>query len=279
MILDPSNPSAMPPSPFWIGFDEAREAVETLVEIASEPPEERPTCVLLIGKSGMGKTSILREAQRRIQTKFAHEKYHLDRDATHNPMLRVVIPSNPTSIKINLTLLWKQGAVLSNSIHRTADLKVIDHLRKQGTRLVGIDNIHVTLKASGGARRGTLDAKRFLMSEGTTPMVLAGLDIAEEVFGEDDELAMRSIVLRLNPWEPGEPTQKIVRELARGMHLENPDHFAEPRFAKFLYEHSGGITGQFISLMRWGQKMAKREQRSLVEFRDLEKAAKMLLSR
>lgn len=275
MIFNASNPSEMPASPFWIGFDEAREAVETLVDIASEPPEERPICVILVGKSGMGKTSILREAQRRIQTKFAHEHAKLKGDATHNAMLRVVIPSNPTSIKINLTLLWKQGAILKNSLHRTADLKVIDYLREQGTRLVAIDNIHATLKASGGARRDTLDAMRFLMSEGTTPMVLAGLDIAAEVFGEDEELAQRSIVLRLAPWQPGEQTQKIIRDLARGLGLVDPDHFAEPKFAQFLYERSGGITGQFIRLMRWGQKMADRDQRSLVEFRDLQKAAKL----
>ena len=279
MTVISSDPSIMPPSPFWIGFDEARAAVETLVDIASDEPEERPTCVVLVGKSGMGKTSILREAQRRIQAKFAGERARLKDDATHNAMLRVVIPSNPTSIKINLALLWKQGWIITNSIHRTADLKVVDLLREQGTRLVGIDNIHVTLKASGGARRDTLDAMRFLMSEGTTPMVLAGLDIAAEVFGEDEELGQRSIILRLNPWEPGEPTQRIVRELARGLHLADPDRFAEPRFAKFLYEHSGGITGEFKRLLHWGLKMAKRDARSTIEFRDLENAAKLFPAR
>ena len=54
-------------SAFWIDFDEARFAVETLVDIAHDEPDERPPCVILVGQSGMGKTSILREAQRRIE--------------------------------------------------------------------------------------------------------------------------------------------------------------------------------------------------------------------
>ena len=53
-------------STFWIDFDEARNAVETIVEVAHDDPEERPTCIVLTGQSGMGKTSILREAERRL---------------------------------------------------------------------------------------------------------------------------------------------------------------------------------------------------------------------
>lgn len=274
------NPRAVrgpttPPSPFWIGFDQAHLAVETLVDLARDGADERPTCVILAGRSGMGKTTILREAQRRIQAEFAQDRSRLASDARHNAMLRVVIPSNPTSIKINLALLWKQGWPLTNSIHRTADLKVIDLLREQGTRLVGIDNIHATLTASGRARLDTLNALRFLMSEGTTPMVLAGLEIAAEVFGEEEELSQRSIIIRLDPWPPGAPTQYIVRELARGLKLQDPDRFAEPRFAKFLYERSGGVTGEFKRLLHWGAKMSRRDGRGLVEFHDLQKAAQL----
>ncbi|WP_066650423.1 TniB family NTP-binding protein [Sphingomonas sp. CCH10-B3] len=269
--------SLLPPSPFWIGFDEARQAVETIVDIARDGPEERPTCIILVGRSGMGKTSILREAQRRISHEFSGDRAKLAADARHIPMLRVVIPSNPTSIKINLALLWKQGWPITNAIHRTADFKVVDLLREQGTRMVAIDNIHATLTASGRARNDTLNAMRFLMSEGTTPMVLAGLDRAADVFSEDEELAQRSIIVRLNPWEPGASSQRIIRELATGMRLAEPERFAEPRYAEFLYRHSGGITGEFKRLLHFGSKVAANEGRARVEFRDLERAAQRLL--
>lgn len=92
---------------FWIDFEEARRAVETLVDLAHDEPDERPVCVILVGQSGMGKTSILREAQRRIAMDFP-EPYD-GQEARYAPVLRTVIPSSPTSLKINLTLLWKQG--------------------------------------------------------------------------------------------------------------------------------------------------------------------------
>jgi hypothetical protein len=164
-------------SAFWIDFEDARRLVETIVDVAHDDPDERPTCIVLVGQSGMGKTSILREAQRRISADFPDP--HDQNEARYTPMLRSVIPSSPTSLKINLTLLKKQGWPITNRIMRIADLKVVELLREQHTRMVAIDNVHAMLTASGRARRDTLDAFRFLMSEGNVPMVVAGLDVAE----------------------------------------------------------------------------------------------------
>ncbi len=183
---------------FWIDFHEARDAVETIVEVAHDDPEERPTCIVLVGQSGMGKTSILREAQRRLTLDFPEPDDW--GDARYQPVLRTIIPSSPTSLKINLALLWKQGWPIKTTTHKTADLKVVDLLAEQGTRLVAVDNVHVILTAGGVARRDTLDAFRFLMSAGNVPLVVAGLDVAEDIFSDDVELAFRSIILRLPLW-------------------------------------------------------------------------------
>ena len=179
---------------FWIDFEEARNAVETIVDVAHDDPEERPTCIVLTGQSGMGKTSILREAQRRLAEAFPEPADW--GEARYQPVLRTVIPSSPTSLKINLALLWKQGWPIRTNTHKTADLKVVDLLAEQGTRLVAIDNVHVILTASGVARRDTLDAFRFLMSAGNVPLVVAGLDVARQIFADDVELAYRSIILK-----------------------------------------------------------------------------------
>src|SRR3546814_16827131 len=57
---------------FWIDFEEARNAVETIVDVAHDDPEERPTCIVLTGQTGMGKTSLLRQAPRGLAAAF-HE--------------------------------------------------------------------------------------------------------------------------------------------------------------------------------------------------------------
>ena len=88
------------------------------------------------------------------------------------------------TLKINLALLWKQGWPIRTNTHKTADFKVVDLLAAQGTRLVAIDNVHVILTASGVARRDTLDAFRFLMSAGNVPLVVAGLDVARQIFAD-----------------------------------------------------------------------------------------------
>jgi hypothetical protein len=60
-------------------------------------------------------------------------------------------------------------------------------------------------------------------------MVVAGLDVAADIFTEDVELAYRSIILRLKPWPQGAPTQRLIRVLGQGMGLIEPDRLAEPR--------------------------------------------------
>jgi hypothetical protein len=142
--------------------------------------------------------------------------------------------------------------------------------------MVAIDNIHAAMTATGRARIDTLNALRFLMSEGTTPMVLAGLERATDILAEDEELSNRSIELKLNRWKAGVDTQRIVFALAKGMNLEAPERFKDKRFAAFLHKHSGGITGEFKRLLHWGGKMAKRDDRNRIEMRDLEKAAALL---
>jgi hypothetical protein len=262
-------------SGFWIDFDDARRAVETIVDVAHDDPDERPTCIVLVGQSGMGKTSVLREAGRRIAAAFPEPT--MGNEARYIPMLRTVIPSSPTSTKINITLLKKQGWPITGSVHRIADLKVVELLQRQQTRMVAIDNVHAMLTASGRARRDTLDAFRFLMSEGNVPMVIAGLDIAADIFCEDVELAYRSIILRLKPWPPGEPSQQLIRCLARGMGLIDPDRFAEPEIAEFLWRNSLGVTGNFKRLLHWGFKMARRHDRTCVEFADIREAAELFV--
>ncbi|TWH85760.1 TniB protein, partial [Sphingobium wenxiniae] len=252
---------------FWIDFKEARNAVETIVEVAHDDPEERPTCIVLTGQSGMGKTSILREAQRRLTEAFPEPADW--GEARYQPVLRTVIPSSPTSLKINLALLWQQGWPIRANTHKTADFKVVDLLAAQGTRLVAIDNVHVILTASGVARRDTLDALRFLMSAGNVPLVVAGLDVARQIFADDVELAYRSIMLKLPLWEPGEPSQRLIRALARGMGMAVPEHLAAPAFAERIWRESGGVTGNFKRILHWSAKVAKRHDRALVTHDDI----------
>jgi hypothetical protein len=100
------------------------------------------------------------------------------------------------------------------------------------------------------------------MSEGNVPMVVAGLDVAADIFTEDVELAYRSIILRLKPWPQGAPTQRLIRVLGQGMGLIEPDRLAEPEVAGFLWEQSLGVTGNFKRLLHWGQKVAYQHGRA-----------------
>jgi hypothetical protein len=55
------------------------------------------------------------------------------------------------------------------------------------------------------------------------------------------------------------------------MHLIEPEQFAEPDMAEFIWPHSHGVTGNFKRLLHWSYKIALRG-RQRVDFADLRAA-------
>lgn len=83
-------------------------------------------------------------------------------------------------------------------------------------------------------------------------------------------------ILRLTPWAPGEPSQQLIRVLARGIGLSEPDRFAEPEMAEFIWRTSHGVTGNFKRLLHWSQRVARDTHgREHVELSDVYEAARL----
>lgn len=93
-------------------------------------------------------------------------------------------------------------------------------------------------------------------------------------FSEDVELASRSIILRLPLWEPGEASQRLIRALARGMGLVEPNRLAEPDLAEPICTASHGVTGNFKRILHWSAKVAKSDGRSVIRRDDIDNALK-----
>src|SRR3546814_20629136 len=95
------------------------------------------------------------------------------------------------------------------------------------------------------------------MSAGNVPLVVAGLDVARQIFADDVELAYRSIILKLPLLEPGEPPQRLIRALARGLGMAEPDPPAAHAFAHLIWPTRGGVTGNFKRILHWSGKDAR----------------------
>jgi DNA transposition AAA+ family ATPase len=156
-----------------------------------------------------------------------------------------------------MLLLYKLGWIKAAAHSRIADAKVVDLLKEQRTRLIAIDEIHTILTIAGKARRDTLDALRYLMSEANIPMVVAGIDRAAAILSEDEELSSRAIILKLTPWKPGQELQQHIYDIADAMGFPNPAAFAEPEMSQLIYEAATGVLGNIKKLMHWTSKAAK----------------------
>jgi hypothetical protein len=86
-------------------------------------------------------------------------------------------------------------------------------------------------------------------------------------------------MLKLPLWAPGEPSQRLIRALARGMDMAEPEHLAEPAFAERIWRESGGVTGNFKRILHWSGKVAKRHDRALVTQDDISQALQLFTPR
>src|SRR3546814_74523 len=78
-----------------------------------------------------------------------------------------------------------------------------------------------------------------------------------------------------NEGEGGEPAQLLIRAMARGMGMEEPDHLAEPAFAERIWLTSGGVTGNFKRILHWSGKVARRHDRRFVTQDDITEALQL----
>src|SRR3546814_6715637 len=82
--------------------------------------------------------------------------------------------------------------------------------------------------------------------------------------------------MRISDWSSDVcSSDLLIRALARGMGMEEPDHLAEPAFAERIWRTSGGVTGNFKRILHWSGKVARRHDRRFVTQDDITEALQL----
>jgi hypothetical protein len=246
------------------------------------PPISRnpadPANLVVIGPSNNGKTTIFNEFQKRHPSSSTL-------DAEIKPVVYAEVPATNYSGPAALI-----GAILENFYREDWDRGTVDHklsrlfnvLSYCGVRIIVIDEVHRMLH--GWKRmRESLDLLIQISNHHKVPIVLSGIEEARDVVSQDRQASSRFPLTQLPPWEDGEEYRGFLAALESTLPLSRPSDLYKKDKAGEILELSRfrdsespprpGILGNIVGLVKDAAEFSLRGGREEILVDDLRAAA------
>ena len=180
----------------WIGFPKALAVLDRLQMLLDYPKRPRMPCLLIYGRSGMGKSMAI--------AKFLHAHppvFDEKAGSTLMPVVSFQMPKEPLEEDFYEQLLKSVGITFKGAMSkREAGRLAMRMLTELGTRVLIIDEINSLLAGTARQQRLFLNLIRFITNELSLPIVCAGTPEAHRALLFDQHLADRFDALELTPW-------------------------------------------------------------------------------
>jgi hypothetical protein len=227
----------------WIGYPRAVEALNRLETLFAWPNKQRMPNLLLIGPTNNGKSMIIEKFRR------THPVSN-DANQEYMPVLVVQMPSEPSVFRFYVALLAAMGAPLRTRprLPETEQL-ALALLRKVGTGLLVIDELHNVLAGNSVTRREFLNLLRFLGNELRIPLVGVGTRDAYLAIRSDDQMENRFAPMMLPLWEADDACCSLLASFAASLPLRRHSPIATPDMARYLLTRCEGTIGELTHLL------------------------------
>lgn len=240
---------------------------DKLEDLLLEPKKPRMPCLLIIGSSNNGKTSLV---------KRFFEKYPPTDgiDAEAFPVVYVVSPAKSDfgylydKIFEALSIPFRKSDPLSQ---KESDIKF--YFKKAGTKVLIIDEIHNILGGTAGKQREYMNAIKNLNNELEIPIVLVGTKDALNVTNTDTQISSRFRPMVLPLWSLDDEFDALIYGLERSLPLKKPSKLLEnDKLLEKILELSEGLIGEVVEIISSAAINAIRsgsEKISMKEIKDL----------
>jgi hypothetical protein len=228
----------------WVSYSSARRALDEMDNLRTYPKNVRPNNVLIVARSGNGKSSILEYFANR------HPVLMTEDGSPIMPVLRIEMPESPDESEFWSLILWGLGIS-----HREGDRA--PHKKRQaksamlyaGVQLLVIDELNNVTQA-GREAPFLLAAIRNLSNELRLPIVAAGTQQAINAINLDPHFKKRFDPIGLSRWLLNVEYLKFLASYEKLLPLTKPSGLASRELAPVLYGLAGDTIGQTVKLLR-----------------------------
>ena len=228
----------------FIVYPGAKKILDKLEELLTEPKKSRMPCLLIVGDSNNGKTSVVK--------KFL--KMHMPTDGIETDAVPVIIVQAPPrpdtamfydSILDEILIPFKKSDSLSRK-----DAEITYYFSKLGTKMLIVDEIHNILSGSIAKQKEFMNALKNLNNKLSIPIVLVGIKEALNATNTDFQISSRFKPLYLKRWNFNNEYLSLLKSIERILPLKKESNLSvDSKLAEIIVENSEGLLGEIIELI------------------------------
>ena len=243
----------------FIVYSGAQKILNKLEDLLIEPRKSRMPCLLIVGDSNNGKTSVVK--------KFL--KMHMPTDGIETDAVPVIIVQAPPrpdvgmfydSILDEILIPFKKSDSLSRK-----DAEITYYFSKLGTKMLIIDEIHNILSGSVAKQKEFMNALKNLNNKLLLPIVLVGIKEALNATNTDFQISSRFKPMYLKRWNFNNEYKALLKSIEKIMPLKKESNLAEnDKLAEYILETSEGLLGEIIEIIGLSAIYAIKNQKEKI---------------
>jgi hypothetical protein len=254
----------------YVKTDEISEAlvdIHELRETGFRGQDRDACCFFVVGPSSTGKS--------RLFSTYA-DNPHAQRDGDVWPILRFKVPpavKNVEEFLVAILNALETEAFPANHKKSTMEGRILLHLKRRKVELIMIEEVqHLVDKKTGNLGYwGADEIKTLLLDTAKVPVVMSGIDIADNLFDANKQLATRRIgVLRLFVHDWRDPIhrarfQAAIKAFEAAARFPRKAGLADGPMAERIHRATGGIIGNLCRLFEAALKLGIRQGKDIVD--------------
>lgn len=252
----------------FIMYTTAEKIILKLEELRKEPKKTRMPCLLIIGESDNGKTSVVQKFHR----------MHSPTDGMRTIPAEVILitaPSGPDvhqfydAILQELLIPFKKSDSLS-----TKEMEIMYHFTNLGVRLLIVDDINNILSGSVPKQQLFMNAVKNLSSKLSLPIVLVGIKTALHATETDMQISSRFRPMLLPLWKLDADYVSLLASMEQTLPLKKPSNLARNReLAEAILDFSEGFLGEITRIIKDSAMRAIESGRERITIEEVKQCA------
>lgn len=236
----------------WVAYPAARAAIDRLDDLHDHPRSLRMPNIIIVARSGNGKSSILETFSNRHPVTIDSQGDPV------SPIAHVEVPPSPTVSSLCSAILWSMG--IGHRERDSAAVKtrqVASILRYNRVRMLLIDEFN-NIAEAGREARDILALIRHFSNDLKIVIGAAGTQAAINALNQDPQLKSRFQPVPIPAWKLDRTYLKFLAAYERLLPLTKPSGLAGSELAPTLHAMCGEAIGETVKLLKQAAVQAIR---------------------
>lgn len=238
----------------WIGYGSAKDIIDYMEFLLAFPKCHRMPCLLIVGESNYGKSSIIR---RFLELHPSDD--NPDGRTIVAPVVMAGAPSVPDEGRMFNNILDSIFAAYKVSDHPDVKRKILfEAFSAIGVKMLILDDISNLMAGSVVKQRAVLNAVRSLSTDLQIPIVAAGIETANTVIRTDAQLYSRFKSRELKRWTNEESFAKLLKSFEKQLSLKKPSFLESNDIVIRILSMGDGVIGDIAFTLKRAAEVAIR---------------------